>query len=166
MKHAARLLQSLVVALALAQAPARAQSDAEHVMDAIFYGFDDNRDGVITAAEANRYIDKTFKEMDPKGSGKVTREAFRNFSFGLADVAAEQGTTAKYERAKDAIFKRWSRKGASAMTLEDYRRGVLGDARAALRGKGTDDVAEADIRVDLEAFKRAPFVKRLIESLH
>lgn len=161
MTHAKALTAAFALCLALAPAASRAQSDAEHVLDAVFYGFDDNRDGVITIEEANRYIDKSFKEMDPTGSGRITREAFRRYSFGLADIAAEQGRSEKYEKAKDAVFKRWDRAHAGALTLEEYRRGVLGDARAALRGKTRD----GEIRIDLEAFKRAPFVKTLMGSL-
>lgn len=161
MPYARTLFAALFFPFAFAAPSVCAQSDAEHVMEAIFFSFDDNRDGVITAEEANRYIEKTFKEMDPKGTGGITRDAFKNFSFGLADVAAEQGVSARYEKAKDAIFERWDRSGAKALSLEDYRGGVLGDARAALRGK----VKSAEIRVDLASFKRAPFVKSLIESL-
>lgn len=145
----------------LAPVSAPAQSDAEHVLEAMFYGFDDNRDGVITLDEANRYIDKAFKEMDPKGSGKITRDAFRSFSFGLADVAAEQGRLEKYEKAKDKVFQRWDKKRAGALTLEDYRRGVLGDASAAAGRQRRS----AEIRVDLATFKRAPFVMTLMGSL-
>lgn len=160
MTHA-KALSALLVCLAVAPTASHAQSDAEHLLEAVFYGYDDNRDGVITLDEANRYIDKSFKEMDPKGSGKITREAFRSYSFGLADVAAEQGRSEKYEKAKDAVFKRWDRAHAGALTLEAYRRGVLGDAGAAVGAKAGD----GDLRIDLHAFKRTPFVKTLMGSL-
>lgn len=156
------LTAALLLCLVLPPAHSRAQSDAEHVLEAIFFGFDDNRDGVITLDEANHYIEKTFKEMDPKGSGKITREAFRNFSFGLADVAAEQGASAKYEKAKDDVFRRWDRKHAGELTQEEYRQGVLGDASAAIGHKRRD----SEIRIDLATFKRARFVKTLMGSLN
>ena len=143
-------------------ASAHAQTNGQHVLEAMFYNFDENRDGVITLAEANHFIDATFKEMDMRHSGKITREAFRSFSFGLADVAAEQGVTAAYERAKDSVFDRWDRSHANALTVEDYRAGVLGDARVAVGGKETDK----DLRLDMAAFMRLRFVHQLMVSLH
>ncbi len=151
----------LLAAVVFACGGARAQGDAEHTLDAIFHLFDENGDGYVTTAEANHFIMKTFKEMDRKGSGKITMADFRNFSFGLADVAAAEGKSDAYEKAKDAIFKRWDRDGKGALTLVQYRGGVLADAQAARR----DGKPEKDGRFDLETFKRAPFVKQLMESL-
>lgn len=164
MSQAGRFPAAMLVALAVAMASSspRAQSNAIHTLDAIFYNFDENRDGVITSAEANHFIDKTFAEMDPRHTGRMTKKAWRNFSFGLADVAAEQGVSHSYERAKDAIFDRWDRRKKGALTLEDYRNGVLGDARAAMHGEGKGD----ELRIDLNAFKRARFVRQLLRSLH
>lgn len=147
--------------LCLAAPGARAQSDAEHTLDAIFHLFDEDNDGVITDAEANRYIDKTFKEMDGNHDGRITAADFRNFSFGLADVAAAEGKSDSYEKAKDAIFKRWDKRGAGALTLADYRAGVLADAAAAQRGGARPQQGRFDIRT----FKRAPFVKEIMKSL-
>lgn len=164
MPDARRFLTASLVALGVAIAPAaaRAQSNAIHTLDAIFHNFDDDHDGVITAAEANRYIEKSFAEMDPRHTGKMTKEAWRAYSFGLADVAAEQGVSDAYERAKDAIFDRWDRRKKGALSLEDYRAGVLGDARGAVAGKATD----RDLRIDIDAFKRARFVRQMLKSLH
>jgi hypothetical protein len=146
--------------LALA-APARAQSNATHLLDAVFQMFDENGDGDITLDEANHFIDKTFADMDMKHTGKISRDAWMRFSFGLADVAADQGRSDAYDRAKYKIFKRWDRSNAGALTLDDYRAGVLGDARAAVGGK-----SGGDLRIDAAAFKRAPFVRQLMHSLH
>lgn len=147
--------------LCLATTGARAQSDAEHTLDAIFHLFDEDNDGVITNAEANHYIDKTFKEMDGNHDGRITTADFRNFSFGLADVAAAEGKSDSYEKAKDAIFKRWDKSGKGALTLSDYRAGVLADAEAAQRGGKR---AQAG-RFDMGTFKRAPFIKEMMKSL-
>lgn len=164
MPDARRFLTASLVAVAVSLSPAAgfAQSNAIHTLDAIFYNFDDDHDGVITAAEANRYIEKSFAEMDPRHTGKMTKEAWRAYSFGLADVAAEQGVSDSYERAKDAIFDRWDRRKKGALSLDDYRAGVLGDARAAVAGKAT----ESDLRIDLDAFKRAKFMRQMLRSLH
>lgn len=156
-----RLVAGVLLAVIFACGDARAQSDAEHTLDAIFHLFDENNDGYVTTAEANHYIMKTFKEMDRNGSGKINMADFRNFSFGLADVAAAEGKSDAYEKAKDAIFKRWDKDGKGALTLVQYRAGVLADAQAARR----DGRPEKDGRFDLETFKRAPFVKQLMESL-
>lgn len=155
---------SLVLTAALA-APgaARAQSDAQHVMDAIFQMFDQNGDGYITTTEANHFIDKTFADMDPKRTGKIAPAAWLNFSFGLADIAADQGRTDAYDRAKYKIFKRWDRSRSGFLSLDDYRAGVLGDARI---GVGTKAADEKDMKIDLAAFKRAPFIRQLMRSLH
>jgi len=159
MKSAAAMLAA---ALALGAAPARAQSDAEHMLDAVFQMFDENRDGAITADEANHFIDKTFAEMDMKRAGKISREAWMRFSFGLADLAADQGRSDAYDRAKYRIFRRWDRSRSGALSLDDYRAGVLGDARAGLRPRPKPG---AEIRIDFAAFKRAPFVRELMASL-
>jgi Ca2+-binding EF-hand superfamily protein len=156
---------TLALALSLAAPmPARAQSDATHMLDAIFQMFDENGDGFITTGEANHFIDKTFAEMDMKHTGKIGRDAWMRFSFGLADLAADQGRSDAYDRAKYKIFKRWDKSRAGALSLEDYRAGVLGDARAAVTGgeRGEDD----ELRIDLLAFKRAAFVRQLLRSLH
>lgn len=157
-----RLVAAVLLALGLASIGARAETDAEHTLDAIFHLFDENSDGYITTAEANHFITKTFKEMDTKGSGKITMADFRNFSFGLADVAAAEGKSDAYEKAKDAIFKRWDQGKKGSLTLVEYRAGVLADAQAARRG----GKIEPDGRFNLETFKRAPFVKQLMESLN
>lgn len=164
MPQAGRLSTALLVAFTAALAPsvARAQSNAEHTLEAIFYNFDENHDGVITTAEANHFIDKTFAEMDPRHTGKMTKDAWRLYSFGLADVAAELGVSDSYERAKDATFNRWDRRKTGVLTREDYRDGVLGDARAAAGGKEKD----GELRIDLDAFKRARFVRQILQSLH
>ena len=164
MKNFKNCLAALAVALAFALGPSSvsAQSDVDHVMDAIFHMFDENGDGFITTAEANHFIDKTFADMDRRHAGKITRDAWLNFSFGLADIAADQGRSDAYDRAKEKIFKRWDRSKSGALTLDDYRAGVLGDAKAALRGKTNVD----DMRIDLVAFKRAAFVRQLMRSLH
>jgi Ca2+-binding EF-hand superfamily protein len=143
---------------------ARAQSDATHMLDAVFQMFDENADGFITTSEANRFIDKTFAEMDMKHTGKISRDAWMRFSFGLADLAADQGRSDAYDRAKYKIFKRWDKSRAGALSLEDYRAGVLGDARAAMSGgeRGKD----GELRIDLSGFKRAAFVRQLLHSLH
>jgi hypothetical protein len=156
---------TIALSLALA-APleAVAQGDATHLLDAIFQMFDENGDGFITTGEANRFIDKTFAEMDMKHTGKITREAWMRFSFGLADLAADQGRSDAYDRAKYKIFKRWDKGEAGALSLDDYRAGVLGDARAALGRAARGDGGE--MRIDLAAFKRAPFVRQLLRSLH
>lgn len=150
---------SLLVAGAL---PALAQSDAQHILDAIFQSFDENHDGYVDTAEANRFIDKTFHDMDPKRTGRVTPQAWMSFSFGLADLAADQGRSDAYDRAKAEIFKRWDQRGAGVLTLEDYRAGVLGDTRAALGDKAPQG---GDMRLDFAAFQRTPYVRALMKSL-
>ncbi|PPD44156.1 MAG: hypothetical protein CTY15_07900 [Methylocystis sp.] len=162
MKHMKLAAAALALGFTFSVAPARAQSDAAHVLDAVFYGFDEDHDGVITGAEANRFIDKTFSELDRGKTGKISPQAWMSFSFGLADVAADQGRSDAYDRAKAKIFKRWDRAKSGALTLEDYRAGVLGDARKAVGGATKD----ADLRIDLAAFKRAPFVRQLMRALH
>ena len=140
--------------------PAAAQSDAHHMLDAIFQMFDEKHDGVIGGDEANHYIEKSFAEMDPKRSGKISRDAWMRFSFGLADLAADQGRSDAYDKAKYKIFKRWDRSGAGALSLEDYRAGVLGEARAATRKQG-----DGDIRIDLMTLRRVRFMRELMKSL-
>ncbi len=153
---------ALVLALIAGAAPAGAQSDAQHMLDAIFQLFDENHDGVITTAEANRVIDRTFAEMDPKKTGRITPEAWMRFSFGFADLAAAQGRSDAYDRAKYQIFKRWDRSRAGALSLEDYRAGVLGDAR---RGLGDAARQGDELKIDLGAFRRTPFIRQLLKSL-
>jgi Ca2+-binding EF-hand superfamily protein len=166
------LISAAMLALALSLAaplPARAQSDATHMLDAVFQMFDENGDGFITTGEANHFIDKTFAEMDMKHTGKISRDAWMRFSFGLADLAADQGRSDAYDRAKYKIFKRWDNSRAGALSLEDYRAGVLGDARVAVGhdGVGHDGAApNGEMRIDLAAFKRASFVRQLLRSLH
>ena len=149
-------------------ADAKAQSDAAHVLDAMFYNFDENRDGVIDAREANRFIANSFAEMDPGHSGQITRKAFRAYSFGLADVAAQQGDAARYDAAKDAIFNGWSH-GRDTLTLAGYRAGVLADARAAMktspRATRSGKRRLAPLRVNHRAFNRIPFIARLMRAL-
>ena len=149
-------------------ADAKAQSDAAHVLDAMFYNFDENRDGVIDAREANRFIANSFAEMDPGHSGQITRKAFRAYSFGLADVAAQQGDAARYDAAKDAIFNGWSH-GRDTLTLAGYRSGVLADARAAMktsmRTTRSGKRRLSPLRVNHKAFNRIPFIARLMRAL-
>lgn len=154
---------ALLVMLAAGAAPARAQSDAIHMIDAIFQMFDEDKDGYITAPEANRFIDKSFAEMDMKKTGRVTPQEWLQFSFGLADIAADWDRSEAYYRAKARIFKRWDRRHAGALTLEDYRAGVLSEARAGLGDRAKEG---EPLRIDLAAFKRAPFVRQLLNSLH
>ncbi len=158
----------VALALALTGGAALAQSDAQHMLDAIFQLFDADRDGFITTAEANRMIDRTFSEMDTKKTGEIRPEAWMRFSFGLADLAAAQGRSDAYDRAKYEIFKSWDRRHAGALTLEDYRAGVLGDARKGLSSKGATGAAPGsdEMKIDLAAFRRAPFVRRILRSLH
>jgi Ca2+-binding EF-hand superfamily protein len=94
------LFTALVATIALGAAPARAQSDAQHILEAVFQSFDENHDGFITSDEANRFIEKTFAEMDVKHTGKISRDAWMRFSFGLADLAADQGRSDAYDLAK------------------------------------------------------------------
>lgn len=157
-------MKSFLSALALlaATTPALAQSDAQHILDAIFQSFDENHDGYVSTAEANRFIDKSFNDMDPKRTGRITPQAWMSFSFGLADLAADQGRSDAYDRAKARIFKRWDHRGAGVLTLEDYRAGVLGDARKALGDKATQG---GDMRLDFAAFQRTPYVRALMKSL-
>jgi Ca2+-binding EF-hand superfamily protein len=156
----ALLLVALFFSASLA---ARAQSDAQHVVAAIFHLFDENDDGYITTTEANHYIDKTFAEMDTRRAGRMTRDAWLKYSFGLADVAADQGRSEAYDLAKYRIFRRWDRDRSGDLTLEEYRAGVIADARATQpRGKKTDD----EIRIDLAAFRRAPFIRALVKAMH
>jgi hypothetical protein len=157
------LLAALSLLFALGAAPARAQSDAQHMLDAIFQAFDEDHDGVITTAEANRVIDRSFAEMDPKKTGRMSAEAWMRFSFGLADLAADQGRSDAYDRAKAEIFRRWDHRRIGALTLEDYRAGVLGDARKALHGKVEEG---GEMRLDLAAFRRTPFMRQILKSLH
>ncbi|MCX7899707.1 MAG: hypothetical protein N2444_06455 [Methylocystis sp.] len=149
-------LAAVAFCVCVAAPAARAQTDAEHTLEAIFHSLDENHDNVISMDEINRYIESSFKEMDPKHSGVVTIDAFRRFSVGLADVAAQQGRGDAYDAAKDAVFKRWSG-GKTTMTLDEYRRGVLGDAKAA----GGDRRG-----LTLKAFGQAPFIKRLMRSVN
>ena len=149
-------------------AGAKAQSDAAHVLDAMFYNFDENRDGVIDAREANRFIANSFAEMDSGHGGQITRKAFRAYSFRLADVAAKQGDAARYDAAKDAIFNGWSH-GRDTLTLAGYRAGVLADARAAMktspRATRSSKRRLAPLRVNHKAFNRIPFIARLMRAL-
>jgi hypothetical protein len=93
------LFPALALLLVLGAAPARAQSDAQHMLDAIFQLFDEDRDGVITTAEANRAVDRSFAEMDTKKAGRIGPEAWMRFSFGLADLAADQGLARRVSAA-------------------------------------------------------------------
>ena len=163
MKHYRYFLVATLIALVLAPI-AHAQSDAEHVLDAMFYNFDENRDGYIDAREADRFIDRSFAEMDPGHSGQISRASFRVYSFGLADVAAQQGDTSRYNAAKDAIFNGWSH-GAATLSRAGYRAGVLADARAAMRAKRTGKRRAAGLRVDHAAFGSIPFIRRLMNAL-
>lgn len=155
------LFAALAASVILAAAPAGAQSDAHHMLDAIFQSFDENHDGFITVDEANRFIDKTFAELDPKHTGRMSREAWMRFSFGLADLAADQGRSNAYDRAKYKIFKRWNHGKADRLSLDDYRAGVLGDAK-----KGVGAQGDGALRIDFAAFQRAPFVRQLMSALH
>jgi hypothetical protein len=157
-----RTFAAALVLLAAGTAPVVAQSDAQHVLEAIFQSFDENHDGHVSTAEANRFIDKTFHDMDPKNTGRITPQAWMSFSFGLADLAADQGRSDAYDRAKAGIFKRWDVRGDHVLTLEDYRAGVLGDARKAL---GDEAPQGGDMRLDFAAFQRTPFVRALMKSL-
>jgi hypothetical protein len=143
---------------------AQAQSDAEHVLDAIFFNFDENRDGVIDTSEADRFIARSFAEMDPGHSGRISRAAFRAYSFGLADVAAQQGDMGRYNAAKDAIFNGWSH-GADTLSRAGYRAGVLADARSASRKKQGGKRRGSVVRIDHAAFGRIPFIHRLMNAL-
>lgn len=134
---------------------AYAQSDAEHTLEAAFYSFDENHDGKISNDEISRYAESSFKEMDRAKKGVITAEAFRDFSVGLADVAAQYGVSDRYERAKAKIFKRWSG-GKGTMTLEQYKSGVMADAQTVGAGKG----------VDIKGFTRVPFIRQLMKTLH
>jgi Ca2+-binding EF-hand superfamily protein len=157
-----RLAAALALSLACALS-ARAQGDAGHMLDAIFQVFDENRDGVITTSEANHFIETTFAEMDRKHAGAISRDAWLRFSFGLADLAADQGRSDAYDLAKYKIFKRWNKSKSGALSLDEYRAGVLGDAHKAVGGKPKEG---AEMKIDLAAFKRAPFVRQLMRSLH
>jgi hypothetical protein len=154
---------ALLLLLAAGAAPAWAQSDAIHMIDAIFQMFDEDRDGYIITAEANHFIDKTFSEMDPKKTGRITPEAWLRFSFGLADIAADWDRSDAYYRAKVKIFRRWDQNQDGTLTLEEYRAGVLSEARAGVGNRAAEDTP---LRIDLAAFKRAPFVRQLLNSLH
>lgn len=159
-------LAALVFALVGGAAPSFAQSDAQHTLDAVFQLFDEDRDGFITTGEANRFIEKTFSEMDPNRTGRIGPDAWMRLSFGLADIAADQGRSDAYDRAKYEIFKRWDRQRAGALTLEDYRAGVLGDARKSLASRAGKHESGAEMKIDLAAFKRAPFVRQILKSLN
>ncbi len=163
MKQAFFSLVALTMALLISSA-GHAQSDAEHVLDAMFYNFDENRDGVIDAGEADRFTARSFAEMDPGRSGRISRTAFRAYSFGLADVAAQQGDTGRYNAAKDAIFNGWSH-GADTLSRAGYRAGVLADARASMRKKRAGKHRGADLRIDRAAFGRISFIQRLMNAL-
>lgn len=156
-------LCALLLAI-VTSAAAHAQSDAEHVLDAMFYNFDENRDGVIDSAEADRFIARSFAEMDSGHSGRISRTAFRAYSFGLADVATQQGDTGRYNAAKDAIFNSWSH-GANTLSRASYRAGVLADARSASRKKQGEKRRGSMVRVDHAAFSRVPFIHRLMNAL-
>lgn len=157
-----RIFAAALLLLASGATPVHAQSDAQHMLEAIFQSFDENRDGYVSTAEANHFIDKTFQDMDPKHTGRITPQAWMRFSFGLADLAADQGRSEAYDRAKAEIFKRWDQRGAGVLTLEDYRAGVLGDARKALGDKATQG---GDMRLDFADFQRTPYVRALMKSL-
>lgn len=152
----------IILSLALSTLPGLAQSDAEHLLEAVFQSFDENHDGAITLDEANHFIDKSFAEMDPGKTGRISFDAWMNFSFGLADLAADQGRSDAYNRAKARIFKRWHGARATGLTLEDFRAGVLGDTKKGLGAKAKG----SDLRIDFAAFKRAPFVRQLMGALH
>jgi hypothetical protein len=154
------LFTALVATIALGVAPAYAQSDAQHILEAVFQSFDENHDGVITSDEANRFIEKTFAEMDVKHTGRISRDAWMRFSFGLADLAADQGRSDAYDVAKYEIFKRWNGGKADGLSLEDYRAGVLDDAR---KGVGANTVQ--GLKIDYAAFQRAPFVRQIMSAL-
>ncbi len=156
-------LPALVFLGCVCAVPARAQSDAMHMIDAIFQMFDQDKDGYISATEANHFIDKTFAEMDPKKTGRITPRAWLRFSFGLADIAADWDRSEAYNRAKMRIFLRWDRSHSGTLTLDDYRAGVLGEAREGVGEKAREG---EPLKVDLAAFKRAPFVRQLLKSLH
>ncbi len=157
---------AIALSFALAAAsPLHAESDADHVLDAVFQSFDEDHDGVITSAEANRFIDKSFAEMDRGKTGKVSLDAWLNFSFGLADVAADEGRSDAYDRAKTKIFKRWALSNPGGLTLEEYRAGVLGDAGKVSGGKGKNRANAGELRLDLAAFKRAAFVRAILTPL-
>lgn len=154
---------ALLFPLALLATPARSQSDAIHMIDAVFQMFDENKDGYISESEADHFIDKTFAQMDPKKTGRVTPRAWLLFSFGLADIAADWDKSEAYNRAKMKIFLRWDRNRAGFLTLEEYRTGVLTEAR---QGVGDKAKNGEPLMIDLAAFKRAPFVRQLLNSLH
>lgn len=154
MIDAKRLAPPMLFFLA-ATGVARAQSDAEHTLEAAFYQFDENHDGRISNDEITRYAESSFKEMDRAKKGVITAEAFRDFSVGLADVAAQYGKSDRYERAKAKIFRRWSG-GKSTMTLDQYKSGVLADAGSIGGAKG----------VDMKGLTRVPFIRQLMKSLH
>lgn len=154
---------ALLVLLPFGATPARAQSDAIHMIDAVFQMFDADRDGYITLPEANHFIDKTFAEMDPKKTGRITPQAWLQFSFGLADIAADWDRSDAYDRAKLKIFRRWDVNHDKTLSLEEYRAGVLGEARIGV-GRGAKEAEP--LRIDLAAFKRAPFLRQLLNSLH
>lgn len=151
----AKRLALLLPCLFMPIGGANAQTDAQHTLEAAFYQFDENHDGRISADEISHYAESSFKEMDRAKKGVISEEAFRDFSIGLADIAAQYGVSDRYERAKAKIFKRWSG-GKSTMTLDQYKNGVLSDAATVSDATG----------VEMKNFTRVPFIRQLMKSLH
>jgi len=154
-------LTGMVLALTLLATPALADNtaDAAQALAGAFASFDKNGDGVISPLEGQSFINRSFEALDTAKDGKITKEEFRQFNLGIADIADKDGKTASYVKAHDAIFARWDAKSKGYLTKGDYSMGVGSELAAAVpEDSGT-------IKLDAAHFASVRFVAEMIASI-
>lgn len=102
---AAFLLVALAARPALAETSGQVRPDLglAHA-ESIAAQMDADRDGLITAPEAEAVSGRVFASMDADASGDITRAEMRGWEFGMADLAAFRNRSQAYDTAIGIAF--------------------------------------------------------------
>lgn len=129
------LLAATIAALAV-PLPALAQSsqgdlnagnaaDAARAMVEEWAGvLDANGDRRIDGGEMAEGLSRVFPSVDADSSGSVSQAEFRDWEFGLAEMAAFRDRAQAYDAAMGVVFDLYDRDDDGALTMEEYREAI------------------------------------------
>lgn len=116
-----------IIALSLLTTPSYAENEARKLAKLDYISIDRNHDGKVTLAEFQEQASNVFYSMDGNQNDYVSYQEFREWGFGMTNIAENIGKEQAFDTARKVLFDFWDTSYDWQLTQEEKNQGITED---------------------------------------